>query len=76
MISSSIEESTKQEYRFPKLMQSVTTGVIVLFMKESEGVIVGGDTRAIGTVNFCYDMDMFTDFEGIITLCNKVTMAQ
>jgi hypothetical protein len=66
-----------QEKPFPKLMitneYATVRNRIVLFLNEKVGTCLqvgSADTREVGEYVTTWDMEMFTDFNGSITLSN------
>lgn len=58
---------------FPKLMRAKVAGEIVLFFGSGFGVrlwIKENDSRKIGYSSSCWDMDIFEDFHGSLTIEN------
>ena len=64
---------TAAELKFPKLMREVKSGSIVLFEAPGEGVLLvdKGLDPAEGYHFEGFNMSLFTDFYGEITLKNK-----
>lgn len=56
---------------FPKLMQNINSGVIVLFSSYKKGTVMGNCTKTIDTLGSHhedYNMNTFEDFFGEVTL--------
>jgi len=61
------------EKSFPKLMKSLYTDVIVLFLRDRQGTVVSGvskDGHTIGQYVPDWNMFNFIDYDGEITLSN------
>ena len=73
MITATIKGLEKdKELEFPKLMKGKITGVVVLFLKPTEGtVIIEGGTYNIGEHQDEFIMSKFEDFKEELTLKNK-----
>jgi hypothetical protein len=67
-----INANAKQEKPFPKLMVT-NEGKVVLFSENKKGMVINA-IESHGEINgecyHCWDMSMFTDFEGSVTLSN------
>ena len=67
------EGKAKEEIPYPKLMES-NSGAIVLMYKEGEGTVLNTGRHILIEVGEHVDslqMDSFTDFEGKLELTNK-----
>jgi hypothetical protein len=66
-------EQQQKEVPFPKLMKHKFSDSVVLFEEPKKGTIIIPSPRAsggIGTVCYEWDMAVFEDFEGSLTLTN------
>ena len=69
MIKLVVKQSTS-DIDFPKLMIS-ETGLVVLFSSSKLGTVIRGDRLwGAGEHSVIWIIDMFTDFDGTITLSN------
>jgi hypothetical protein len=66
-----VEVNKKEVKSYPKLMES--GGLVVLFMAASKGtVLLGGSVyQPVGYYSIIWDMDIFKNFEGEITIKNS-----
>ena len=68
-----IESKGKEEIPYPKLMES-NSGAIVLMYKEGEGTVLKLNSKGgleMGEYVPGWEMDCFTDFDGKLELTNK-----
>ena len=72
MITTTIKECKKVGTKFPKLMKSNDSSLIVLFESKNSGtVIVEGSTWKVGQSSRDWYANGFEDFTGEITLKNN-----
>ena len=72
MITTTIKECKKVGTKFPKLMKSNDSSLIVLFESKNSGtVIVEGDTWKVGESTAHWDDNGFEDFTGELILKNN-----
>lgn len=62
------EKETPKKVGYPKLMQAIGSGRVVLFASRGVGTVVSEDD--LGLFNDTWDMELFTPFTGTITLSN------
>lgn len=70
------EKPTVLEVNFPALMESKTSDLIVLFISETEGVVIkGGSDYRTGHYSSdwipCGEKTEWSEFYGVVTLSNK-----
>ena len=70
------KEEEKVEYGFPILMEADSTGLLVLFTSETEGVVIDGGSSMWSVGEYCddwfpcYQKMQWKKFTGTITLEN------
>lgn len=62
----------KKEKPFPKLMEDITNGDIIMFSSDVSGVVVGGQAQDLGTLVYTPNLFKvkYKDFEGELILSN------
>ena len=72
MITAEVKESKEVRTEFPKLMKSITTNTIVLFVDENSGtVVLDNSGYELGNYLDGWVSSNFKDFNGELTLKNN-----
>ena len=71
-VKAEVKAAAERVHKYPKLMKSTVSDLVVLFNEYGSGTVVVADAfSSLGAHEDTYwDMDVFEDFHGSITLSN------